>query len=323
MIIICSPLASVETSLVIERFKALKFAKILLIDIAGSVFNTNIEIYKKFANFNEYHNILVLTILNEKMKQMLKITFPEFIQYFNTNNNVPHEMRNYHFCSNLTTLSLSRDEKDAFICENRMKMYCNEYLNVSMIKQFCNQIITSSQVPLSPSSSSLSVVANEMLLKEKEEENATTSAMMEKTDHIIFSEYFNLFNFISNFLNNESTTHSDSNDSVHARHRVSTQFEFVVLNFENITNELNETKIVWRPFIFLQHNQFNRNQFIMHTIISDSSDDDGSVGYHNFIGKSRKAFWSCGIICWSIITIGILVLIIIIFISVLVGIAVR
>lgn len=79
--IVCSPLYSPTTIRVINRYKHYRHTKILLIDAIGNVFNNESRLYRTL-NGSEHNDVLVLTIVTQKLKFILNSKYHvEFSHY--------------------------------------------------------------------------------------------------------------------------------------------------------------------------------------------------------------------------------------------------
>lgn len=355
----CSPLNSLATSKILRRYKDLQHAKILLIDIIGSVFNTENEIY----TYNKYHNIFVLTILSENFKKLLNTTFTsDFSHYYNLDqeflnetlnlnnqtsivDNVTSDIQDPEFWFNETELhyinenvcnltSFLKNEtmknlyKNQSLCETKLIHFCSITIDISpialkmKIKQLCHVIsnttetINDNKYYVTSSSNN----TNKSFISDNNRNSGTTNDVINpSTNHIIFSEYFNLFNYIIHMV---TDTDNNNNDNINKNNisdeksinqsQQQYQFDFVILDFKRILNQANESIIIWRPFLILQQNQMKQDQFTMHTIITD---------YFDRIIAAPDL--TCGIWCWVVIAIAVILLVLIIFFSILIGIAVR
>ncbi|XP_063708957.1 uncharacterized protein LOC134837507 [Culicoides brevitarsis] len=331
VIIVCSPLNSVTTSRILRRYKDLQHANILLIDIIGSVFNTENEIY----TYNKHHNIFVLTILSEKFKNLLNTTFTsDFSHYYRLDQELDtlldnettvgndeggsdgvrglwfNETQLFSINANLCNLSsflanetLSDLYKNQSLCETKLKRFCRlPLIDISpialkmKIKQLCHIISNTSETVTNTNNTTKSFTSF-----------SNNNDINPSTNHIIFSEYFNLFNYVVYMVTDKNSS-STSSSGVDEK---SIQFDFVILDFKRVDNG---STIIWRPFLILQQNQMAQDQFTMHTIISN---------YFDQIITSPGGLVTCGIWCWIVIAIVFVLLIFIIFISILIGIAVR
>lgn len=165
-----------------------------------------------------------------------------------------------------------------------------------------------------------------------------------------FSEYFTFFDFIVTKLaktNNLSVNYTTttppstpatatmtsirSNDgtvpTLHAASAVSGSgtvsgtgdiFDFCVLDFHVSRFVVNQTTVttafVWRPFLILRQSEINQNLYITHPLI---------VGYHNWFFDGSNRFWRCGLLCWILAGILLLLLICILVAGVTFGLAIR
>lgn len=159
-----------------------------------------------------------------------------------------------------------------------------------------------------------------------------------------FSEYFPFFEFVLsklvekfNFTVNYTTVNGDhmsdkintSNITAASMDNTATvgdsdTFDFCVLDFRlnqvtiNDTNETNETqtqmKFPWRPVLILRQNELHQNIFNTHPL--------QSIGYRWFFDNTQK-FWTCGLLCWILAGIVILLLVCIFVGSITFGLAIR
>lgn len=148
-----------------------------------------------------------------------------------------------------------------------------------------------------------------------------------------FSEYFTFFDFIVSKLaitynlsvnyttNNGSASSTTSNVTNAASGGASAAgdiFDFCVLDFHVSRFIVNQsaatTAFVWRPFLVLRQSEINQNLYITHPLI---------VGYHNWFFDGSNRFWTCGLLCWILAGIVLLLLICILVASVTFGLAIR
>lgn len=295
VLIVCSPLNSPATSRIINQFKHYQNTKILLIDIIGNIFNHENQLYKTF-NISDYDNLLVLTILTEKFKYILNTKYHvEFSRYLSLKNSPQSKLANSSDMNSNVTCDLQLQYainnlflENVTLCENDIKERCNN--TNEDIKIFCTNISNSSNS------------------RRENEGNVQSSKAFNDykfNKQLVFSEYFNLFDFITSMFKEEKNT----NNSEHH------QFDFIVLDFNNILSTINQSVIIWRPFMILQQNEFNRTSFIMHHALSDY--------FGNWMLTTHN-LWSCGAFCMGIIAAIVLVLISFILITSLsAGIAAR
>lgn len=189
--------------------------------------------------------------------------------------------------------------------------------------------------------------ANENVKRTNEFINLISAQM----DNGQFSEYFPFFDFVLtklvqkfNFAINYTTmngdhigdainTSSTSDPSMDNNHTATAgatdgggidTFDFCVLDFQpipvtindtNATNEtLAQTKFPWRPVLILRQNELHQNIFITHPL--------QAIGYRWFFDNTQK-FWTCGLLCWILAGIVILLLICIFVGSITFGLAIR
>lgn len=95
-----------------------------------------------------------------------------------------------------------------------------------------------------------------------------------------------------------------------------------ITNIANYTDDvsLNGTniptiKFVWRPILILQQNELHQNIFVTHPLLS--------IGYHSWFFDNTHKFWTCGLLCWILAGIVVLLLICIFVASITFGLAIR
>lgn len=149
-----------------------------------------------------------------------------------------------------------------------------------------------------------------------------------------FSEYYTFFDFIvtklakTNNLSVNGTTGSGGGANVAAAAAAATAsingaagsetFDFCVLDFHVSRFAVNQTSattaFVWRPFLILRQSEINQNLYITHPLI---------VGYRNWFFDGSSRFWTCGLLCWILAGIVLLLLICILVAGVTFGLAIR
>lgn len=148
----------------------------------------------------------------------------------------------------------------------------------------------------------------------------------------VLSKLVQTFNFTINHTMTVNSVHmgnaSKNSDASMDNHTVSTgvtdgngsdTFDFCVLDFRlNQINETNKTstltKFPWRPVLILQQNELHQNIFITHPL--------QSIGYRWFFDNTQR-FWTCGLLCWILAGIVILLLVCIFVGSITFGLAIR
>ena len=293
VLIVCSPLNSPATNRIINQFSHFQQTKILLIDVIGNVFNYENRLYKSL-NTTTYNNLLVLTILTQKFKHILNSKYYlEFSRYLNLKNAYLKHPSNAtgsdSFCD-LEKHNSSHYEKIASnftSCQREIKERCRNYTNED-IKSFCTNIAISWS-------------------RRKDDGNEKHLNDYTFNKQLVFSEHFNLFDFIT------SLSREERNASNHDNHH---QFDFIVLDFKSILITTNETIALWRPLMVLEQNVIDRNVFTMHRALSERDAFDEWI--------LPQSFWMCGTFCWSIVAAILLILLsLIVIISLSVGIAAR
>lgn len=312
-----------------NQFRHYRHTKLLLIDIIGNVFSSERPLYRDFnaTADNSWDNLLVLTILTQKFKFVLNSEYHlVFSRYLNlksihaawvsTASAAAHNESsngNESFCDFMLPHKRNRnyDEKSfAFAnvtaCKRKLKENCRNLTN-DEIKSFCDDEMQQR----SGRSSSNGIQLNDNTFNKQ----------------LVFSEHFNLFDFITSIMRVDDDDGDDDekkksmkknkkkNVSNHQRHH---QFDFIVLDFKSILNATNADSIVsWRPLMILEQNQIDKSAFTMHHALSESDVFDEWIDETPFK-------WKCSAVCWGIIA-GIFLIIVglIFFISLFAGIAAR
>lgn len=82
---------------------------------------------------------------------------------------------------------------------------------------------------------------------------------------------------------------------------------------------INRTQIastfVWRPILIIRQSELHQNIFVTHPLLS--------MGYHSWFFDSTHKFWTCGLLCWILAGIVILLLVCILVASITFGLAIR
>lgn len=111
------------------------------------------------------------------------------------------------------------------------------------------------------------------------------------------------------FLMTNQTTTTAINSSV---------FDFCVLDFHVSRYSINETAMatafVWRPFLILRQSEIHQNIYDTHPLLVD---------HRNWFFDRGSRFWTCGLLCWILAGIVMLLLICILVAGVTVGLAIR
>lgn len=112
-----------------------------------------------------------------------------------------------------------------------------------------------------------------------------------------------------NSFNNSSTTSVGGDTS-----------DFCVLDFRlNIDSNTNRTQITttfaWRPVLILRQSELYQNVFVTHPLLT--------IGYHRWFFDNTQKFWMCGLLCWILAGIVILLLVCILVASITFGLAIR
>ncbi|KAG5680913.1 hypothetical protein PVAND_010391 [Polypedilum vanderplanki] len=292
VLIICSPLNSLTTDKIVRKFKNYRYIKLLLIDMIGSVFSLNYNHESNTTTDKSRDNQLVLTILTQKYKYILSREYHlEFSRYLNLKSS--HLTLNAHHnhtrgnnnsaivCDSMQLLhSVKRSGnygRNMTLCEQKIKEQCHN-LKSNEIKFLCA--------------------------------NITEEGEYTFNKQLVFSEHFNLFDFITSIVRN------DDGDVVRNESNRHHQSDFIVLDFKSL---LNATTFAagWRPLMILEQNHIDKNAFILHHALSerDAFDEMKMVDLLK---------WKCGSLCWGIIAaIFLIIIVLILIISLFAGIAAR
>lgn len=294
VVIVCSPLNSPTTTRIINQFKHYQLTKILLIDIIGNVFATENRLHKTL-NTTERQDLLVLTILTQKFKLILNRRYHvEFSRYLGVRSaqvkqqNLSNDSASDSFCDLATHNSSHYDKiaSNSTSCQLVIRERCNNYTNED-IKSFCSDLSTAAS-------------------RRSDEGDKKRLNDFAFNKQLVFSEHFNLFDFIT------SMSRDEKNASNHDRH----SFDFIVLDFKSIPNASDDPLAFWRPLLILEQNEIDRNIFTMHRASPSGNDFDEWM--------LQPRLWRCGALCWSVIAAIFLILLSLIFIiSLSAGIAAR
>jgi hypothetical protein len=222
---------------------------------------------------------MVLTILTQKFKYILNTEYHmEFSRYLSI-----RERNETLLCPQHKS---ARNYQTVTLCEQKIKEHCKNLTNED-IKSFCETTVARQTV--TSGNGRTGVQVNEHTFNKQ----------------LVFSEHFNLFDFITSITRNVSMEQNH-------------QFDFIVLDFKSISNATYDSIVSWRPLMILERNEIDGNAFIMHHALSEREDFD------NWILKQDLLKWKCGIFCWGIIAATLFIIVSLIFIiSLSTGIAAR
>lgn len=150
-----------------------------------------------------------------------------------------------------------------------------------------------------------------------------------------FTEFFPFFDFIVTKLvqkynltvnYNTSTIQSSSTGALNGSIDGGT-FDFCVLDFRlnqaattvdmadgQPNRTVTTTTFAWRPFLILRQSELHQNVYVTHPL---------TVGYHRWFFDNTHKFWTCGLLCWILAGIVILLLVSILVASITFGLAIR
>lgn len=165
-------------------------------------------------------------------------------------------------------------------------------------------------------------------------ENVTSSHAQEFI-HLIpsqsdtkFSEFFSFFDFVVAKLGqlyvenvNYSQSHSAASAGAASQPTHATNvsaFDFCVLDFHvnrfSINASAMATAFVWRPYLILRQSDVHQKLFVTHPLVTD---------HQNWFFDRSSRFWTCGLLCWILASIVLLLLVCILVAGVTVGLAIR
>lgn len=227
----------------------------------------------------------MLTILSEKFKYILNSKYHvEFSGYLSTKSGEHKFQSNDCDFRIFLEKRLHLFQENSTYCINELISYCNGSGNVTTFESLCNFNETAENT------------YNRLEILKTEIDDRFNK-------QFAFSEYFNLFDFITSMWRMDDKNQTDTQR----------KFDFIVLDFHSIFNELNESIIIWRPRLILQQNELHQNQFIMHHALTE-----------DWISGPASKLWECGAFCWGVMAAAVLAVVFVIIITSLsAGIAIR
>jgi hypothetical protein len=276
VVIVCSPLSSSATIRVINQYKHHRHTKILLIDVVGNVFNDENRLLRTL-NGSEHNDVLVLTILTRKLKHILNSKYHvEFSRYLSLKSSQlkhrSNESSSDSFCDleKQNTSHYGQRALNFTSCLREIRERCSKTPD-DEARSFCLS----------------STVAGDAFDKQ-----------------LVFSENFNLFDFITSMGKDELNSSNQ-------------QFDFIVLDSKSIVNTTDDSIAFWRPLTILEQSMLDQNMFTMHHASSERGDM-----FNTWILEPRLI--NCGTLCWAILAAILLIIIsLIIIISLSAGITAR
>lgn len=275
--IVCSPLNSPATIRVINQYKHHRHTKVLLIDVVGNVFNNENRLLRTL-NASE-HDVLVLTILTRKLKHILNSKYHvEFSRYLSLKSSQlkhrSNESGSDSFCD------LEKHNTSHYDSRARNVTSC-----LREVRERCRNITDDEARRICA--------------------NSTVDGAGHAFDkQLVFSENFNLFDFITSL----------DRDELNASNQ---QFDFIVLDTKSIVNASDDVIAYWRPLTILEQSKLDQNMFTMH----HASSERGNM-FNTWI--IEPSLVNCGTLCWSVLAAILLVIIsLIIIISLSAGITAR
>lgn len=315
VLIITSSINAPETIEVLNQLENLTHTKALLIDIIGSIFNNQNEFFQNLnihkdnnSPTNSNNNLFVLTILSDRFKVFLNYSLPDvFEKLFNdTNVNVNPDVGDefFRFLKNIFNRGKFNRTDDDVIMNIRkyFRNSCDRCGNsIRAHISFCENKVKRAQQ--SPSDGNIKSMCEEIFRAIDTRQAPSivldrnkTSLAIYQDDHPLFGAFFSLFDFIAS-----ATMHLPAYNDTNSK------YDFIVLDFEVV----NETKFAWKPFLLLLQSQIDHQTF--HPLRLT----------HGSIPPSTSIYWTCGLQCWIITTLSLILFLISMVVSIAVGIAVR
>lgn len=300
--------------------KNLTHTKALLIDIVGSIFNNQNDFIQNLNSHkdnnlptNSNNNLFVLTILTDRFKVFLNYSFhDEFEKLFNDvdvngNSDVGDEF--FSLIKNIFNRGKINRSDDEVVMKIRkyVRDSCDTCGNsIRAHISYCEDKVKRAQQ--SPSDGNIKSMCDEIF--REIDTRQTPSLVLDRTSlairenvHPLFGEFFSLFDFITS-ATMQLPGHTDANS----------KYDFIVLDFQIVTHGMNQTKFSWRPFLILHQNQINQHIFTTHPVLP---------AYNDWFYHGTSIYWTCGLQCWIITTLALILFLISMVVSIAVGIAVR
>ncbi len=315
----------------------LTHTKALLIDIIGSVFNNqndfvqNLNSHKDNKNNNlppsspttmaeepSNNNLFVLTILTDRFKVFLNYSFhDEFEKLFNdvdvNGNSDGVEDEFFSLIKNIFNRGkINRsDDEDVLKIRKYVRDSCDACGNSHRAHiSYCEEKVKRAQQS-SPSDGNIKSMCEEIFRDSNKRQQTLTDVDRTRTSlaiqhhvHPLFGEFFSLFDFIT------SATMMPSSSTEYANEK----YDFIVLDLQIVTNDTSSAKFSWRPLLMLHQNQINQQIFTTHAVMP---------AYNDWFYHGTSIFWTCGLQCWIITTLALILFLISMVVSIAVGIAVR
>lgn len=323
VVIITSSINAPETIEVLNRMENLTHTKALIIDIVGSIFNNQNDFIQhsnshKDNNLltNSNNNLFVLTILTDRFKAFLNYSFhDEFEKLYkdvdvNGNSDVGDEF--FSLIKNIFNRGKFNRSDDEVVM--KIRKYVRDSCNIcgNSIRahiSYCEETVKRAQQ--SPSDGNIKSMCEEIFRENDTRQTPSlvldrtrTSLAIQQNVHTIFGEFFSLFDFITSATMQLPGYTYDANS----------KYDFIVLDFHIVTNGMNQTAFTLRPLLKLEQNEINQHIFTTHPVSTDSND---------WFYRSTSILWTCGLQCWIITTLALILFLISMVVSIAVGIAVR
>lgn len=326
MLIITSSINAPETIDVLNRIKNLTHTKALLIDIIGSVLNNqndflqNLNSQKDNNNnlpTNHTNNLYVLTILTDRFKMFLNYSFrDEFEKWYddaNVNGNSDWDVGDEFFS---LIENIFNREKKINRSDDEVVMKIRKYVrdrcdtcgnSIRAHISYCEEKVKRAQQSYSDGKSICEDIFKDIDIRQKTPnrvvDRTRTSLTLQHNIHPLFGEFFSLFDFIAS----ATMPLSEYNDA-------NRKYDFIVLDLQIVTHGVNKTTFSWRPFMLLHQNQLNQQIFTTEAVLPERND---------WLYRSTTLYRTCGLQCWIITILALVLFVISLVVCIAVGIAVR
>lgn len=295
--------------------------------------NTIIQLIKNYTSVIQ-ENYLKINFTKTKRNSLNQNRKSEILEHNNKNTIQRNKMKNNLL--NLCTGNSCENSINSHIsfCENILKL--NRSIDNVAIKSICKQLaieqsdekiinVTSNSDKSDSNNSSKSEkfinknVKRSVNRDSKQSLNETQprTEYYTKSDQrpiVSFGEFFNLFDFIASTMLNDAKRPKNASDNS----SFPIKFDFIVLDFHTILLNRSIETIEWRPYLILQQNQINQRLFTTHHVGGTST-----IDYADWMLNQTNIWWTCGIRCWSITTLAMIIFIVSIVASVIIGIWAR
>lgn len=280
---------------------------------------------------NHTNNLFVLSILADRFKTYLNYSFPdELKKWKNDGGDVDGSDDFFSLIKNVfNRRKINRsddgggdDDGDDDYDDDEVVMNIRKFVQDSCDKcgnsirahiSFCEEKVKKRADEQSPSDGNNIESICEDIFREIDtrqsgvlDRRRTTSIAIQNNVHPLFGDFFSLFDFIVS----ATISGLPDDDDVDA----DSKYDFLLLNVQIVSYSGNGTTLLWRPVSLFHQNQINNQILTTHTVLPE----------RNKIWFSGDSIdWTCGIKCWIITTLALILFLISMVVSIAVGIAVR